>query len=121
MLALDTTPVTIRQKGGKSDASVMREQLGAVAAPASWVSSLANLPARAVFFFFNDTAPTEIYTLSLHDALPILAIAAGIGPSSGAPSATDWSGYLHDPADRTSTRLHSRHVKISYAVFCVKK
>src|SRR2546421_6739046 len=80
------------------------------------------------FFFFNDTATTEIYTLSLHDALPISVSAeekeslllAGLAEipslivalSGGADSA-----YL----DRKSTRLNSSHDQISYAVFCLKK
>src|SRR2546430_11366693 len=78
----------------------------------------------STFFFFNDTATTEIYTLSLHDALPI------------------WQRELHrhrelaararelpvvivravrTRADRKSTRLNSSHSQISYAVFCLKK
>src|SRR5690349_23918488 len=79
----------------------------------------------SAFFFFNDTATTEIYTLSLHDALPIyqyrmnrqrgrierlLAAPPGeLGPVPG------WC------RDRKSTRLNSSHVEISYAVFCLKK
>src|SRR5947208_7928448 len=74
-----------------------------------------------VFFFFNDTATTEIYTLSLHDALPI----------SDPPRLHD-PGHQHAqqpgvpalPArglDRKSTRLNSSHQIISYAVFCLKK
>src|SRR2546428_10024800 len=72
------------------------------------------------FFFFNDTATTEIYTLSLHDALPIFDI--------------DERTYTMDPEklrsyleteckreDRKSTRLNSSHDQISYAVFCLKK
>src|SRR6266511_2400218 len=69
-----------------------------------------------LFFFFNDTATTEIYTLSLHDALPISAHAA--------PAACSWCGACRWPwassGDRKSTRLNSSHVKISYAVFCLK-
>src|SRR3989454_11839433 len=73
------------------------------------------------FFFFNDTATTEIYTLSLHDALPICdadeAVAIG-----GAPAR---ESYLNAErilaADRKSTRLNSSHLVISYAVFCLKK
>src|SRR3712207_8744178 len=91
-----------------------------------------------VFVFFNDTATTEIYTLSLHDALPILDVArietpealrydfrithvvmarccctlvVLIGSRSTPPSR----------ADRKSTRLNSSHANISYAVFCLKK
>src|SRR5215813_5185823 len=68
-------------------------------------------------FFFNDTATTEIYTLSLHDALPISAWTPRA--SSGAP-ATAPSRSRCRP-DRKSTRLNSSHVRISYAVFCLKK
>src|SRR6266700_4664894 len=67
------------------------------------------------FFFFNDTATTEIYTLSLHDALPIFS---NIGRWS---KARDNQDNLPGCADRKSTRLNSSHVKISYAVFCLKK
>src|SRR5947207_12226964 len=68
------------------------------------------------FFFFNDTATTEIYTLSLHDALPICRPRAAHprGPGSRHPRPTC-------PADRKSTRLNSSHTVISYAVFCLKK
>src|SRR4029453_19566090 len=67
------------------------------------------------FFFFNDTATTEIYTLSLHDALPIShsSVLAWRIPGTGGP------GGL--PSDRKSTRLNSSHTVISYAVFCLKK
>src|SRR6266702_6407815 len=66
-------------------------------------------------FFFNDTATTEIYTLSLHDALPI---------SCGRRSKccrTRSRNPTRSPPDRKSTRLNSSHVAISYAVFCLKK
>src|SRR2546430_12768453 len=86
------------------------------------------------FFFFNDTATTEIYTLSLHDALPI----------SERSLETEWLAVIHyelgraelargHPAaavahlrnavrtDRKSTRLNSSHSQKSYAVFCLKK
>src|SRR5438128_8586298 len=74
-----------------------------------------------VFFFFNDTATTEIYTLSLHDALPILVQQ----PRHDAHRQSDHP-VPHDrrcPAqrDRKSTRLNSSHGSISYAVFCLKK
>src|SRR2546430_3973821 len=68
------------------------------------------------FFFFNDTATTEIYTLSLHDALPISASGwcfRTTGSSPIAPCSTT--------SDRKSTRLNSSHSQISYAVFCLKK
>src|SRR3712207_8025245 len=99
-------------------------------------------------FFFNDTATTEIYTLSLHDALPISGGALGLllrpdeeeaGASAaltrwrvGALPGTGSSAHdLGDPrwrldllrcrGDRKSTRLNSSHANISYAVFCLKK
>src|SRR5690242_20966131 len=81
-------------------------------------------------FFFNDTATTEIYTLSLHDALPILPTS-----STWRAAATSWMPIFWQrstPAisaarrstcstDRKSTRLNSSHMSISYAVFCLKK
>src|SRR3712207_8363453 len=87
------------------------------------------------FFFFNDTATTEIYTLSLHDALPISLCRAHPPPaeraSSGATSYLTWGGqskrrrgsFTEPPPieDRKSTRLNSSHANISYAVFCLKK
>src|SRR5256885_15973687 len=96
------------------------------------------------FFFFNDTATTEIYTLSLHDALPIspALMSAGVGQSGGAGSngtmrmemewdVTNFAGsaatlqsatvLLHTNRDRKSTRLNSSHLVISYAVFCLEK
>src|SRR5690606_41767139 len=69
-------------------------------------------------FFFNDTATTEIYTLSLHDALPISC--PGTAPS-GPGTSTACPARPSDASDRKSTRLNSSHVKISYAVFCLKK
>src|SRR5438445_5441562 len=83
-----------------------------------------------LFFFFNHTATTEIYTLSLHDALPISANAATAMPLStikerrfivGALS--EFKGWTRRSpvTDRKSTRLNSSHANISYAVFCLKK
>src|SRR2546422_8057630 len=76
------------------------------------------------FFFFNDTATTEIYTLSLHDALPIFKARVPnperqlqAGMFIEARLATD----IRPNADRKSTRLNSSHGYISYAVFCLKK
>src|SRR5438094_5520314 len=78
------------------------------------------------FFFFNDTATTEIYTLSLHDALPISERAGEVlnaawrhlnPPSDEKPA--DVRGWVQ--IDRKSTRLNSSHRTISYAVFCLKK
>src|SRR3712207_9593035 len=88
-------------------------------------------------FFFNDTATTEIYTLSLHDALPISVHAkAGLSRSESDPPVmefADTAAHLRSlfasgrpvigicAADRKSTRLNSSHANISYAVFCLKK
>src|SRR5256885_16248329 len=72
------------------------------------------------FFFFNDTATTEIYTLSLHDALPICAGGKdAIAGDRGGELALDQR--LACAGDRKSTRLNSSHLVISYAVFCLKK
>src|SRR6267154_4584131 len=67
------------------------------------------------FFFFNDTATTEIYTLSLHDALPISRTAPRW------PECAASSRPYSVSRDRKSTRLNSSHPSISYAVFCLKK
>src|SRR5256885_15960561 len=80
-------------------------------------------PCANIFFFFNDTATTEIYTLSLHDALPIshrtdrmehetVDVATFIGRMVQ---------HTMPKGDRKSTRLNSSHLVISYAVFCLKK
>src|SRR3712207_7930841 len=91
-----------------------------------------------VFFFFNDTATTEIYTLSLHDALPILggpqttevvplhhareALADGRAGHVDILAGEVVGSMSTCPArDRKSTRLNSSHANISYAVFCLKK
>src|SRR3712207_7050103 len=87
------------------------------------------------FFFFNDTATTEIYTLSLHDALPICWYREGlllIGDAAHVASPVGGVGInlaIQDAVvaanvlaeDRKSTRLNSSHANISYAVFCLKK
>src|SRR2546430_7185022 len=87
---------------------------------------------NSFFFFFNDTATTEIYTLSLHDALPIslgfalnaIHVAAmGLWVGGLATLLVTW-GELRlagQRIDRKSTRLNSSHSQISYAVFCLKK
>src|SRR5690625_7918626 len=71
-------------------------------------------------FFFIHTATIEIYTLSLHDALPIsrVAMAVAVGTAFGLAGAL-FQTVLRK--DRKSTRLNSSHVAISYAVFCLKK
>src|SRR3989442_5392952 len=110
---------------------------------------------REVFFFFNDTAPPEIYTLSLHDPLPIYRLRENVEALAGTlpgsviypcDVASDgeigavFAGVARDlgrldtlvhsvafakredlEGDRKSTRLNSSHVRISYAVFCLKK
>src|SRR5437870_10920343 len=79
-------------------------------------------------FSFNDTASTEIYTLSLHDALPILGllrVLATDDQQQDGPGRGDRYPGMDPPSvearDRKSTRLNSSHVAISYAVFCLKK
>src|SRR2546430_14451491 len=86
------------------------------------------------FFFFNDTATTEIYTLSLHDALPNsvphgfhnfkIPLGGGVQDHALADlegGKTDQVGQNAMGGDRKSTRLNSSHSQISYAVFCLKK
>src|SRR5690349_24468796 len=74
------------------------------------------------FFFFNDTATTEIYTLSLHDALPIfLCTARDLSDHGRNHRARRLTRPVCVERDRKSTRLNSSHVEISYAVFCLKK
>src|SRR2546426_5617544 len=78
------------------------------------------------FFFFNDTATTEIYTLSLHDALPICSRRRSSPcvprPRSSRPCAARCRApWPRSGSDRKSTRLNSSHLVISYAVFCLKK
>src|SRR2546422_8427336 len=89
---------------------------------------------RFFFFFFNDTATTEIYTLSLHDALPIsrrevrrhfephyrCGVQSGLRPGRDRPRLREPHG-VRAVLDRKSTRLNSSHGYISYAVFCLKK
>src|SRR3989337_4004729 len=70
-----------------------------------------------LLFFFNDTATTEIYTLSLHDALPICVTARRRRGGDGAVG----KPVLHAGADRKSTRLNSSHGSISYAAFFLKQ
>src|SRR2546429_5183163 len=82
-----------------------------------------------VLFFFNDTATTEIYTLSLHDALPISALVPGDFATCSMPRRLIKSPTFFSISscvkvccrDRKSTRLNSSHGYISYAVFCLKK
>src|SRR5258705_9269617 len=80
--------------------------------------------AKAVWkrsFFFNDTATTEIYTLSLHDALPIFGIVAVNAEAAQTVYDAFADAGLNAVLDRKSTRLNSSHLGISYAVFCLKK
>src|SRR5437660_4353966 len=93
----------------------------------------------SVFFFFTDPATTDIYTLSLHDALPIFSLLTAVAATrallgllagfrwfdnprfmgAGGQQSATWLQI--DFIDRKSTRLNSSHVAISYAVFCLKK
>src|SRR5436309_4751198 len=70
-------------------------------------------------FFVNATATPEIYTLSLHDALPTSS--ASRRTPGRTPAGSPWGSTARRSRDRKSTRLNSSHVKISYAVFCLKK
>src|SRR5262245_65136152 len=78
-------------------------------------------------FFFTDPATTEIYTLSLHDALPICRRSSRCASAAWASPCVTWRGSTRWPrrssptSDRKSTRLNSSHLGISYAVFCLKK
>src|SRR5688572_31102903 len=82
-----------------------------------------------LFFFFNDTATTEIYTLSLHDALPTSRCSSSCAgrwslPACATRASTSATWRCSAPSrtrDRKSTRLNSSHSQISYAVFCLKK
>src|SRR5438874_8964330 len=93
---------------------------------------------HSFFFFFNDTATTAIYTLSLHDALPIFAfrtlddtvrqepfgvqnVAIVLAADREIANAGHIEDFFSIGGDRKSTRLNSSHVEISYAVFCLKK
>src|SRR3712207_8417319 len=91
--------------------------------------------ARCIFFLSNDTATTEIYTLSLHDALPVWSMrglpvrapqACRMGAAIANPTKSSaknmWTSIVKPvkPLDRKSTRLNSSHANISYAVFCLK-
>src|SRR5256885_8533607 len=92
-----------------------------------------HVPLSFFFFFFNDTATTEIYTLSLHDALPISPPASAWSAEgsncrvcSAHHESQETFGTLNTATrnshgDRKSTRLNSSHLVISYAVFCLKK
>src|SRR2546427_6059499 len=74
------------------------------------------------FFFFNDTATTEIYTLSLHDALPIYRrVPRGRSAERVGPGGRRRARRVRAIRDWKSTRLNSSHSQISYAVFCLKK
>src|SRR5436190_15411063 len=90
------------------------------------------LSSSLLFFFFNDTSTTEIYTLSLHDALPIFAARGEVALHQLGSVLRQRSAVIAGPrpvavrgladnVDRKSTRLNSSHTVISYAVFCLKK
>src|ERR1035438_10363281 len=110
-----------RPFGGEEASSAairLRESLSFTRSSRLGVEVRACSPPGRFFFFFNDTATTEIYTLSLHDALPI---------SINRYSVDGWkheiyaAGTRNPIGDRKSTRLNSSHLGISYAVFCLKK
>src|SRR5689334_25200514 len=74
-----------------------------------------------IFFCFNVTPTTEIYTLSLHDALPISLMSLAHEPAHNVRAHASESHHSELHEDRKSTRLNSSHSSISYAVFCLKK
>src|SRR5688572_31600893 len=88
-------------------------------------------PSMPCYFFFTDPAATEIYTLSLHDALPICGVITSHFEIGGKPVKVTTICHPQydlvavrvesDLVDRKSTRLNSSHSQISYAVFCLKK
>src|SRR5256885_16082904 len=88
-----------------------------------YLFSILSLPPLSPLFFFNDTATPEIYTLSLHDALPISlqSRSAHARCSRAAAQTTECAPPSHCAVDQKSTRLNSSHLVISYAVFCLKK
>src|SRR2546422_7835499 len=97
---------------------------GVVLAPGldAMITSLCRYDPARFFFFFNDTATTEIYTLSLHDALPILAQMQEAETLTAQGDVPGTLAYIApERLDRKSTRLNSSHGYISYAVFCLKK
>src|SRR5882724_2232255 len=88
--------------------------------PSSFFTATCPCAGRALsIFFFNDTATPEIYTLSLHDALPISQRLLCV--SHRGPERAHLGGLGQRKGDRKSTRLNSSHLGISYAVFCLKK
>src|SRR2546421_9011558 len=89
----------------------------------SWCVFACTCPAPLIFilFFFNDTATTEIYTLSLHDALPISATGEFRPGNENCVGGGFLQPRIGGMRDRKSTRLNSSHDQISYAVFCLKK
>src|SRR5690606_42092561 len=83
---------------------------------------LISLPSYSFFFFFNAPATTEIYTLSLHDGLPIFTSTVSLFVCCERLSCDEIASIpVYEIQDRKSTRLNSSHVKSSYAVFCLKK
>src|SRR5437879_9548293 len=87
----------------------------------AFVFPIAIAPTALLFFFFNDTDTTEIYTLSLHDALPISKGTRMVNWAQESILVTGGTGSFGKKLDRKSTRLNSSHRCISYAVFCLKK
>src|SRR5205814_7013322 len=94
------------------------------------ILSCSFLPSFLFFFFFTHPAPSNIYTLSLHDALPIFSskyesysvLSASMKAKSNiSPRSRFFRVAMAGPRDRKSTRLNSSHLGISYAVFCLKK
>src|SRR6266581_810458 len=122
------TPTAPVESSGCKPATASSTACNPFAAP-SWCSAVHAAapspppPPRSApaVFFFNDSATTEIYTLSLHDPLPISEERASAAQAADGVSGNLVQGAALPLADRKSTRLNSSHPSISYAVFCLKK
>src|SRR3954463_13134892 len=106
------------QWGASRPASTLVSPRGSVPLP---IRRYPFTPFCPFFFFFNDTAPTEIYTLSLPDALPIWPLHLRLVDFRLRRSLAAADRVVGCERDRKSTRLNSSHTIISYAVFCLKK
>src|SRR5476649_960614 len=116
---MTVTPRTCyKNKTASAQTNAMRRRVFAWTSAARISASCEPSELPICVFFFNDTATTEIYTLSLHDALPISRAARD---HEHLPARRHEPQAGSDRPDRKSTRLNSSHTVISYAVFCLKK
>src|SRR6266513_3310236 len=89
--------------------------------PLLFIDKMTTNTILSVTFFSNDTETTEIYTLSLHDALPIWELDSRLEQAAEALGLPPFEADVRKLSDRKSTRLNSSHVSVLYAVFCLKK